>query len=104
MASLLPPDLPPMAGKALKDPTSLGLDVTEPIQIHVIPDAEKDVAPIWGIAGKISNRENSSTRWNCWLGWTSQSKKMDIMFSQKLTSREQWLWGLVQIFYSLGIR
>ena len=57
MASLLPPDLPPMAGKALKDPTSLGLDVTEPIQIHVIPDAEKDVAPIWGIAGKISNRE-----------------------------------------------
>ena len=74
MASLLPPDLPPMAGKALKDPTSLGLDVTEPIQIHVIPDAEKDVAPIWGIAGKISNREKIHQHGGT-VGWAGRANR-----------------------------
>ena len=40
---LAPPELPPMAGKAIDDPTSLGLDLSEPLQIHVVAIEEKDV-------------------------------------------------------------
>ena len=53
ITSLLPPELPPMAGKAIDDPTSLGLDLSEPLQIHVVAIEEKDVSPFFGMAGKI---------------------------------------------------
>ena len=36
ISALLPPGFPPMVGKALQDPSSLGLDVSEPLQIHLI--------------------------------------------------------------------
>ena len=36
-----------MAGKAIDDPTSLGLDLSEPLQIHVVAIEEKDVSPFW---------------------------------------------------------
>ena len=57
ITSLLPPELPPMAGKAIDDPTSLGLDLSEPLQIHVVAIEEKDVSPFFGMAGKLSDRE-----------------------------------------------
>ena len=43
IAALLPPGLPPMVGKALEDPSSLGLDVSAPLQIHLIPNED----PTW---------------------------------------------------------
>ena len=57
IAALLPPGLPPMVGKALENPTSLGLDVSEPIQIHLIPHEDVNLAPTGGIAGKLSDKE-----------------------------------------------
>ena len=57
IAALLPPGLPPMVGKALENPTSLGLDVSEPIQIHLIPHEDVNLAPTGGLAGKLSDKE-----------------------------------------------
>jgi hypothetical protein len=57
IATLLPPGLPPMVGKALKDPTSLGVDVSEPLQVHLIPQEDVNLAPTGGIAGKLSDNE-----------------------------------------------
>ena len=57
IAALLPPGLPPMVDKALKDPTSLGVDVSEPLQIHMIPQEDVSLAPTGGIAGKLSDNE-----------------------------------------------
>ena len=53
IAALLPPGLPPMVGKALEDPSSLGLDVSAPLQIHLIPNEDPDSAPTGGISGQI---------------------------------------------------
>ena len=55
--ALLPPGLPPMIAKALEDPTSLGLDVSEPFQIHLIPNESPNLAPTGGLAGKLSDKE-----------------------------------------------
>jgi hypothetical protein len=55
--ALLPPGLPPMAGKALEDPASLGIDVAEPFQIHLIPQENTDLAPTGGLAVKLSDKE-----------------------------------------------
>ena len=57
IAALLPPGLPPMVGKALENPASLGLDISEPIQIHLIPHEDINLAPTGGIAGKLSDKE-----------------------------------------------
>ena len=57
IAALLPPELPPMVGKALEDPSTLGLDVSEPLQIHIIPNEDLNLAPSGGIAGKLSDKE-----------------------------------------------
>ena len=55
--ALLPPGLPPMIAKALENPTSLGLDVSEPFQIHLIPNESPNLAPTGGLAGKLSDKE-----------------------------------------------
>ena len=57
IAALLPPGLPPMVAKALEKPASLGLDVSEPIQIHLIPNENPNLAPTGGLAGKLSDKE-----------------------------------------------
>ncbi len=57
IAALLPPGLPPMVAKALENPASLGLDVSEPFQIHLIPNENTNLAPTGGIAGKLSDKE-----------------------------------------------
>jgi hypothetical protein len=57
IATLPPPGLPLMVGKALKDPTSLGVDVSEPLQVHLIPQEDVNLAPTGGIAGKLSDNE-----------------------------------------------
>ena len=57
IAALLPPGLPPIVDKALKDTTSLGVDVSEPLQIHMIPQEDVSLAPTGGIAGKLSDNE-----------------------------------------------
>jgi hypothetical protein len=57
IAALLPPGLPPMVGKALENPTSLGLDVSEPIQIHLIAHQDADLTSTAGIVGKLSDKE-----------------------------------------------
>ena len=54
ISALLPPGLPPMVSKALEDPSSLGLDVSEPIQIHLIANENTDVET-GGLAGKLSD-------------------------------------------------
>ena len=57
IAALLPPGLPPMVAKALENPTSLGLDVSEPFLIHLIPNENTNLAPTGGVAGKLSDKE-----------------------------------------------
>ena len=57
IAALLTPGLPPLVGKALADPTSLGLDVSQPFQIHLIPNENTNLAPTGGVAGKLSDKE-----------------------------------------------
>ena len=57
IAALLPPGLPPMVAKALENPASLGLDVSEPFQIHLIPNENTNLAPTGGVAGKLSDKE-----------------------------------------------
>ncbi len=57
LAALLPPTLPPMADKAIRDPSSLGLDVSEPLQVHVVAYEDQDRPPTVSIAGKLSDRE-----------------------------------------------
>jgi hypothetical protein len=57
IAALLPPGLPPMVAKALENPTSLGLDVSEPFIIHLIPNENTNLAPTGGLAGKLSDKE-----------------------------------------------
>ena len=57
IAALLPPGLPPMVAKALKNPASLGLDVSEPLQMHLIPNESPNLAPTGGLAGKLSDKE-----------------------------------------------
>ena len=57
IAALLPPGLPPMVAKALENPSSLGIDISEPFQIHLIPNESPNLAPTGGLAGKLSDKE-----------------------------------------------
>ena len=59
--ALLPPGLPPIVGKALKDPSSLGLDVSAPLQIHLIHNQEVEMTLTGGLAGKLSDKEKFMT-------------------------------------------
>ena len=47
----------PMVVKALEDPSSLGLDVSTPMQIHIIANENAEMPPIGGLAAKLSDRE-----------------------------------------------
>ena len=56
IAALFSPGLP-MVAKALEDPSSLGLDVSTPLQIHIIPNENPEIPPSGGLAAKLSERE-----------------------------------------------
>ena len=77
--ALLPPGLPPMVGKVLEDPSSLGLDVSEPLQIHLVPQDDPNIDPTGGIAGKLSDKEKFMTTLELLAGLDAPgSKKMVI--------------------------
>jgi hypothetical protein len=46
-----------MVAKALENPSSLGIDISEPFQIHLIPNENTNLAPTGGLAGKLSDKE-----------------------------------------------
>ena len=75
IAALLPPGLPPMVGKVLEDPASLGLDVSEPLQIHLIPHENTNFAPTAGLAGKLSDPEKFMTTLELLAGLESPAQK-----------------------------
>ena len=75
IAALLPPGLPPMVGKALEDPASLGLDVSEPLQVHLIPHENPRFSPTGGIAGKLSDKEKFMTTLELLAGLDSPEQK-----------------------------
>ena len=56
IAALFSPGLP-MVVKAFEDPSSLGLDVSTPLQIHIVPDENAEIHPSGGLAAKLSDRE-----------------------------------------------
>jgi len=56
IAALFSPGLP-MVVKALEDPSSLGLDVSTPLQIHINPNENPEIPPSGGLAAKLSDRE-----------------------------------------------
>ena len=57
MLTLLPPGIPPMVGNIIQDPSTVGLDLSEPIQIHISLVEDKTDQSIIGVAGKLSDRE-----------------------------------------------
>ena len=67
-----------MVGKALENPASLGLDISEPIQIHLIPHEDINLAPTGGIAGKLSDKEKFMNTIELLAGLENQPKRMDI--------------------------
>ena len=56
IAALFSPGLP-MVVKAFEDPSSLGLDVSTPLQIHIVPNENAEMHPSGGLAAKLSDRE-----------------------------------------------
>ena len=84
IAALLPPGLPPMVGKALQDPSSLGLDVSEPLQIHLIPHENTNFAPTAGLAGKLSDPEKFMTTLELLAGLESPAQKDGYLLYQPL--------------------
>ena len=84
IAALLPPGLPPMVGKALEDPSSLGLDVSEPLQVHLIPHENPRLAPTGGIAGKLSDKEKFMTTLELLAGLESPEQKDGYLLYQPL--------------------
>lgn len=55
--ALLPEGVPPMIGNVIKNPSSVGLDVSEPIQMHISPVENPIHTPTFGIAGKLSDKD-----------------------------------------------
>ncbi|MEJ6523200.1 MAG: DUF4836 family protein [Opitutales bacterium] len=55
--ALLPEGVPPMIGNVIKNPSSVGLDVSEPIQMHISPVENPIHTPTIGIAGKLSDKD-----------------------------------------------
>jgi len=55
--SLLPPGIPPMVGNIIKDPATVGLDLSEPLQAHLSPAEGQAEQFTLGFAGKLSDRE-----------------------------------------------
>ena len=84
IAALLPKGLPPMVGKALEDPSSLGLDISAPLQIHLIPNEDPDLAPTGGIAGKLSDKEKFMTTLELLAGLDAPEQKDGYLLYQAL--------------------
>ena len=82
--ALLPPGLPPMVGKALEDPTSLGLDISQPLQIHLIPQEDPKLAPSGGIAGKLSDKAKFMTTLELLAGLDAPEQKDGYLLYQPL--------------------
>jgi len=55
--SLLPPGIPPMVGNIIKEPATVGLDLSEPLQAHLSPAEGQAEQFTLGFAGKLSDRE-----------------------------------------------
>ena len=55
--SLPPPGIPPMVGNIIKEPATVGLDLSEPLQAHLSPAEGQAEQFTIGFAGKLSDRE-----------------------------------------------
>ena len=86
--ALLPPGLPPMVGKVLEDPSSLGLDVSEPLQIHLVPQDDPNIDPTGGIAGKLSDKEKFMTTLELLAGLDAPEEKDGYLLYQPLGGAE----------------
>jgi hypothetical protein len=86
--ALLPPGLPPMVGKALEDPSSLGLDISQPLQIHLIPQDNPNLAPSGGIAGKLSDKAKFMTTLELLAGLDAPEQKDGYLLYQPLGGAE----------------
>tara|TARA_B100000035_G_scaffold131448_1_gene111719 strand:- start:2853 stop:5012 length:2160 start_codon:yes stop_codon:yes gene_type:complete len=86
--ALLPPGLPPMVGKALEDPSSLGIDISQPLQIHLIPQDNPNLAPSGGIAGKLSDKEKFMTTLELLAGLDAPEQKDGYLLYQPLGGAE----------------
>ena len=84
--ALLPPGLPPMVGKVLKDPSSLGIDVSAPLQIHLIPHEDVEMAPTGGLAGKLSDKEKFMTTIELLAGLDTPAQKDGYLLYQPIDS------------------
>ncbi|MBT3667088.1 MAG: DUF4836 family protein [Opitutae bacterium] len=84
IAALLPPGLPPLVGKALENPASLGLDVSEPFLIHLIPNESPNLAPTGGIAGKLSDKEKFMNTIELLAGLDKPTEKDGYLLYQAL--------------------
>ena len=82
--ALLPPGLPPMVGKVLKDPSSLGIDVSTPLQIHLIPHEDVEMAPTGGLAGKLSDKEKFMTTIELLAGLDTPAQKDGYLLYQPI--------------------
>ena len=86
--ALLPPGLPPMVGKALEDPSSLGVDISQPLQIHLIPQDDPNLAPSGGIAGKLSDKAKFMTTLELLAGLDAPEQKDGYLLYQPLGGAE----------------
>ena len=77
IAALLPPPpgITPMVKKALEDPASLGIDVSVPLQIHLIPNENTNLSPSGGLAGKLSDKEKFMTTLELLVGLEAPVQK-----------------------------
>ena len=82
--ALLPAGLPPMVGKVLEDPSSLGLDISQPLQIHLIPQDNPKLAPSGGIAGKLSDKAKFMTTLELLAGLDAPEEKDGYLLYQPL--------------------
>jgi len=86
--ALLPPGLPPMVGKALEDPSSLGVDISQPLQVHLIPQDDPNLAPSGGIAGKLSDKAKFMTTLELLAGLDAPEQKDGYLLYQPLGGAE----------------
>ena len=86
--ALLPPGLPPMVSKALEDPSSLGLDVSEPLQIHLISHEDANLSPTGGLAGKLSDKQKFMTTIELLAGLEAPQQKDGYLLYQPIAGTE----------------
>ena len=88
IAALLPPGLPPMVAKALENPSSLGIDISEPFQIHMIPNENTNLAPTGGLAGKLSDKEKFMNTLELLAGLDKPTEKDGYQLYQALAGAD----------------